>query len=415
MNKYKIIITALFVCLFSHRMQGQSIDIDLPHFSNQGWWLRVFNGNQMDTIAKGALDDKGRVTIAIPESHKNYRGMSQWLLTNGGGFDIIVADGEKLSVSCPDKVPGEDNIFYNDTRENTFLIQRYNRQQDIFQKIEALHMVIAAYKGDKALEPIFEEELNKQMQAYAKLVEETKQSKYYAARFCEIVDFTRGIPPSLSTDANVIREELLSFFINEMDIEALYSSGHWMGVLAQWLESYGASDGSDKEIDKQVIDDYNKISARIQDPTVKARFASTVQDLLSKNGKADLSRKLGVVGLEATDFVLSDSLKLSDIKGKRLLFFYGSFCDLCQKQIDALSGEAKHINRLGVTVIGIDSEREIRKERPWPYDMADSDFKIYFNYNLNQTPTYVLIDEMGKAVDIFYTLEDVKTELEIKE
>lgn len=371
---------------------SQSVQLDFPHFAEQGWYFRVFQGEKTDTIAKGSLDATGHSVILLPEKYKEYRGMAQWILTNGGGLDMVIDGKENIRVSCPDANPEAGNIKFDDTPENTFLIQRHRKQQDLFGKIDAMRMAVETYKEDAEARDTFDKLLGKEMQNYESLQAETNQSQLYAARFAQIVDLTRGYGKSLSKDIETNNKELKDFIVHQMKLSDLYTSGHWNTVLSMWLESFARVEGAEKDIDQLLLSEYNTILDRTADAMVKEAFAATTHFLLANNGKKKIADQ---IGRPAQDFSIDDITKLSDIGGNRLLFFYASFCNLCQDELKAMKQNYQSLTDKGITVIGIDSETSEQTFQPWQHNLIDPSFTIFQKYSIEQTPTYVYIDKNG--------------------
>lgn len=132
----KRILLLLIIILAITKANSQTISLDFPHFSNQEWYMTAFRGEGKDTIATGKLDKQGKLRFILPAKYKNHRGMVQWLLRKGGGLDIIVSGGENVSVSCAEVQPSEESIKYTQSSENTYLIDRYARQQRILAKVD---------------------------------------------------------------------------------------------------------------------------------------------------------------------------------------------------------------------------------------------------------------------------------------
>lgn len=233
MKNSLIAIVAFFTV---QQCTAQSISLDFPYFAGDAWVLQAFRGERMDTIASGALNQKGKTAILLPENYKNYTGMSRWMLAKGGGVDMILTGKENIAISCLHPDPAVGGISFNNTPENTYLRERYGEQDKILQRIEALQMAVSAYVGSTSkLLFVLDKELAEQKSAYVRLQQQTTEEKKYAARFSEIVNVTRGLGKTLWDDWQESANALSAFIINDMDINALYTSGHWQGILNQWL------------------------------------------------------------------------------------------------------------------------------------------------------------------------------------
>ncbi|WP_010251029.1 peroxiredoxin family protein [Myroides injenensis] len=398
MSRLRIIIICIFFFSFQFA-KAQNIEIEFPHFKNQGWWLIVFEGEKIDTISSGALDEKGKIKLILPEKYKDYRGMVSWKLTNGGGLNLIVSEKGPITISSLEKEPATENITFTNTSENTYISKRLKKQQDIFNKADALFQASKYYDNKDEITNVFKEERNRLTKEYQKLLADTRESNLYAARYAEFMDIIMGNGESLSLDPIVNIKDARRFIVDRLDLEDLYTSSLWTVILSKWLDSYAYEDGSEEEVSNIVIKDYNNILNRTTNNNVKSAFQNTIHDLLDKNGKAEFNKKLGLIGLKGSDFNLNDDTKLSDVKGKRLIFFYSSFCDLCQEQLNILRAKYKGLINKGITVIGVDADPSDQKNQPWKYDVDDKLFELYRKYKVEQSPVFVLIDENGIVID----------------
>lgn len=414
MNKYRAIAILILLYLFHNTISSQSIELDLPHFKEQGWWLRIFQGEKIDTISKGTLDQYGKVKISLPQEYKNYRGMSQWVLTMGGGLDIILASGEYPFVACTDENPKDLNIRYKDTEENTFLINRYRRQQNIFAKVDAIRMAIEAYKNDykqdNSLITIFETELKKQKELYANLVAETTQSSLYAARFSEIVDYIRGYGKTISEDMEENNRQLLHFMLYEIDMEVLYTSGHWMTALSQWLDWYNINEKYTTDLPK----DYRSILQRIKNTKTATAFKDDVQRILRTFGRNDLAYTIKYGGK-------APKLVQGNFDGKKtVLVFFETGCGFCESELKTLNARYEELKRKGYKVISIsaDKDKEVfantSKDFKWKGNYCD--FKgflgeDFINYGVTGTPTLYLIDQEGLIKGRYASVKEIEKDL----
>lgn len=290
-NSMKNIYLFLFATLFVTHTYSQSVSLYLPHFADQEWYLTIFRGEDRDTIATGKLDQEGKVKITLPDTYKNYRGMAQWRLNNGGGLDLIFSNAENFSVSCLEAQPSEETIKYNNTPENTYLIERYKQQQQIFAKADAMRMAVYAYKDDKKLLPMFESEFQKQKNAYNNLQLETVNKPLYAAVFSQIVDITREQPQTLDQTPDEALKWRNDFIIGVLDIDALYTSGHWMNVLGDLAAMY-----TDVDVrNKYFVRDMAKLLDRCKHNESYIALSKTLIQICERKGWSNQQKGLEII------------------------------------------------------------------------------------------------------------------------
>ncbi|GAB6121052.1 redoxin domain-containing protein [Dysgonomonas termitidis] len=399
---------------------SQSVELNFPHFAGQKWHFRAFRGEGKDTIATGTLDGQGRAKLVLPDRMNGFRGMTQWQLTGGGGLDMIFAGGENFSVSCPEAQPSEETIVYTGTRENVYLNSRYRRQQDILGRIDAMRMAAEAYKDNNELLSIFNTELQNQEQAYTLLQEETAANPLYAARFAQVVDVTRGLPPVLASGQEEIAGLLKDFVLDRLDPEALYTSGHWAGVLEQLMDWY-----SYKEENRPAfISDMIRLVNRISSDEAYAALCEKVIVFCEKKGWHDQQIEFAFFllnddrikepeGKVASVYTLlkirkgSKAPALSQGKlpeGKTLLVFYESGCNACENEMQQLKGNYPLLREKGYEVVSVaaDKDEAVFKNTSgtFPWKARYCDFRgfggtDFTTFGVIGTPTFYVIDGQG--------------------
>lgn len=416
----RFLLVAAGSFIFSANMSAQSVELGFPRFAGQEYHFWAFRGDGKDTIASGTLDGQGRAKLVLPPRMAGFRGMTQWQLTRGGGLDMIFAGGEDFSVSCPEAEPTEETIVYAGTRENTYLNARYQRQQDILGKIDAMRMAADAYRGDSALLAVFEGERQKQELAYRLLQEETAANPLYAARFAQIVDVTRGLPPVLASGQDDTAGLLKDFVVDGLDIDALYTSGHWQGVLEQLMDWYSYKE----EARQAFIPDMIRLIRRAVSDEVYAALAEKVIVFCEKkdwhNGQIEFA-----FFLQNDDRIKEPEGKLASVytllkirkgakapalvqgglpTGKFLLVFYESGCNACDNEMQSLKGNYPLLKAKGYEVVSVAADKDAVVFRntagtfPWKAKYCDFQGfagRDFINYGVVGTPTFYVIDEKG--------------------
>jgi hypothetical protein len=430
----KRITLFLLIALAISSAYGQSAAIYFPRFAEQEWSFTVFRGAKQDTLLTGKLDEEGRAKLILPDSCKNYRGMTRWLLTKGGGLTMIFSGGEDFSVSCTEAQPSDESIIYSNTSENNYLNSRYKRQQNIFNKVEAMRMATKAYQDDTDLLPAFNEELQKQEQAYDRLQVETESNPLYAARFAQIVDLMRGLPRTLSSDdVEENEKQMKEFIINQLDIDALYTSGHWSSMWEQWLSWYT----HDKENHlPQLVPDAKCLLARTRSDEVYAALAEQIVSVCDKRNWYDQEIELafyllnedrikqpkGEIASVYTLLKIRKGLKAPALlqgtfpEKKTILVFYDSNCGNCTKQLGKLAEDYPEWQKKGYEVVSVSADsnkgmfESYAEKLPWKDKYCDFEGfagKDFINYGVMATPTFYLLDDKGIVQGRYARVEDI--------
>ena len=442
----RIHLLLLTICSIS-QLYSQTVDLHFPHFAGDEWYWTAFRGNKQDTLATGKLDEAGKAKLVLPGNYKGYRGMTQWLLAKGGGLTMIVAGGEHFSVSCAEAQPSEASIIYRNTSENSYLNGRYKRQQDILARIDAMRMAMEAYgpvnppegpqgaprKGTDPLLDTFSAELQKQQRAYDLLQTETANNPLYAARFAQIVDLTRGLPPSLSSNQSENEKQMKDFIINRMDIGALYTSGHWGSIWSQWLSWYTYD--ADNHL-QDLIPDAKHLLERIQSDEVYAALAEELVIACEKQNWHDREIELAFYLLNA-DRIKEPSGRIEALytllkvrkgakapalvqgalpKNKTILAFYDSGCGSCTVQMSQLAEQYQELKKKGYEVVSVSADNDkgmfetYAAKLPWKDKYCDFEGfagKDFINYGIIGTPTFYVLDARGVVLGRYAAVEDL--------
>lgn len=437
MIRFRLILTG--ISLFGTLLvSAQSVSLRFPHFAGQEWYFTAFSGERQDTFATGVLDPEGQTVLRLPDNFKNYRGMTRWLLVKGGGLDIIIAGSENISVSCTEAVPSQENIIYENTAENTSQNEFYKRQQQILGKVDVMRMAVETYRDDDeaGLLSAFKKELEKQEEKYNSLQAEMTDSPLYAARFAQIVNLGRGLPQILSSDHKESEKQLKDFIVNALDMDALYTSGHWRGVIEQWTGWYVY----DKENNLQYfVSDAQYLLDRTASDKVYAELAERIIASCEKQGWHDQEIELAFF-LQNRDRIKNPAGKVKSLytllsvrkgskapvlqqgklpKKKTILVFHESDCGNCKLQMAKLAGLYPELGKKGYEVVSIsaDTDKQTFEDTaryfPWKNKycslegFAGKDFQ---NYGVIGTPCFYLIDGKGIIQGRYARVADMELE-----
>lgn len=397
---------------------AQHAELHFPHFVGQEYRFWAHRGMWSDTIAVGKLDSQGKATLTLPDHLKDYRGMTQWQLSGGGGLTMIFAGGENFTVSCDDANPSEENIIYSNTPENNYLFDRYRRQQAILAKVDAVRMAMEAYKDNNELLPVLQAELQKQEQAYNDLQKETVASPLYAARFAQIVDVTRGLPPVLGKDMAGNNQLPKDFMLKEMDMQALYTSGHWLGVMHQFSQWYMNNEEEKKKYlsDMKILlqrtpsdEVYTALTDEIIATCERYNWYNDLVELaafLPTDGRTDITKGRAAFLLsmiKVSNGQKAPKLTQGDLPTKKtILVFYDSDCGPCSEQMRELTRRYPDLQKQGYEVVSIAADTDkhqfenVDASYPWTQKYCDLQGiagKDFQNYGVMRTPTFYVIEK----------------------
>ena len=429
----------IILLLYPYLTKAQEIQLHFPHFAGKTYDWKIFQGAKELTVRSGKIPPDGRVTLVMPKLYQDYRGMTRWMLKKGGGLDMIYM-GRDFSVECRSKAPGPDNIIYKENPENNYLSAQGQRQQTLLKKLGAVNHVRQTYAPDENLHTIALKEQEKLRRQFAQTQKERTTTSLYAARFGEIVDFTRGIADKIYED----REDHLRYFndfvTHTMNFMDLYTSGHWDRVLDNWVMMNIRSKDGDAGFEKRLTTALNRMD---QDEILGA-FVEKVVPLLVQKGKdgllpviaaqldkrpqamdelTDTTRRmmssfkiltgrkapnlifkapfLTQTGKSDTDIVLETGNLNADYT---ILLFYKGSCALCEDALIVLANRYKWLKKHNVRVIAVsgdDSEQGFEKKQryhQWPdnyCDFAGMDGTNFRNYAVMGIPTLYLLDKQG--------------------
>lgn len=424
----KTVLTLLFAFVgLSFSLTAQTITLSFPKFSGKEWDLILLQGLNKDTVLRGVIPDDGKVVLNIPAKRKNYAGMARWMLRNGGGLDFVL-NGESFSVECLSEEPNESNIIYTGTVENVFLNQNYRQQEEIMFKYEAVSMALKAYPEGTNLFSLLSKEKKKLTQDYDDMYRELAKSPLYAARFREIVNFTRGTGKSLELDEKGRAIEADNFIRNQMSWPALYTSNHWSGVIFSWAQMHSLV----IESDSTLVASTRQILGKLDDNLIYTDFCEQLARYFVKFGKDSLLFELGPevrgsgkllrydgllaqfqglqTGERVPDLVLPDGSEMSLTSNKRstrLLMFYQSDCGHCEDELEKIKANYSTLQNAGIQVITVsgDTDKKVFQDKadsfPWAVKLFDGKGfggPNFRNFGIAGTPTLLAVDEKGKLL-----------------
>lgn len=449
--KYLIAAVGAGLLLSATMVHPRDIHLHFPSFSGHTYDWHIFQGEKQITVCSGKIPPDGRVTLVMPETYRDYRGMTRWMLKKGGGLDMIYA-GKGFSVECLSPRPGTDNIVYTGNPENDYLAGQHKRQKAVLEKLGALRHLLQVYAPDEALHHTALAEQTRLHRAFERIQADRAKSTLYAARFGEIVDCTRGVADRIYDTPADHAAYFDNFLTRTLDFNDLYTSGHWDQVLHRWLMMNIRSDRADEVFSRKL----GAVLSRMDGDDVRAAFAATAVPLLVEKGKDGLlpaiAAQLQSRPLEGTD--LPDSVKKMMASVKRLtggkapdlkfhapvrtptgvsnrdviidtcnlnaahtiLLFYQGDCPLCEDALTDLANRYLRLARQNVRVIAISADttdKGFEKKliyHQWPdvyCDFTGMDGKNFASYGVLGVPTLFLLDQEGVVLKKTALVDDV--------
>ncbi len=278
---------------------------------------------------------------------------------------------------------------------------------------------------------------------FEKVQKDRSKSHLYAARFGEIVDFTRGVADKVYENPEDHTTYFNDFITHTLDFEDLYTSGHWDQVLHRWLMM---NIRSDKE-DQSIIDRLNMAMSRMGRDNILAAFVEKAMPLLVEKGKDEflpiiadrletrptagsilsgsvknmMTSVKALTGKKAPDLVLQAPVRTQagrvshDITIETgsldadytVLLFYQGECPSCEDALISLANKYVWLEEQNVRVIAISADttdRGFNKKlayHQWPDNYCDFTGMAgdnFTSYGVLGVPTLFLLDRAGLVV-----------------
>ncbi|MDL2222938.1 redoxin domain-containing protein [Bacteroidales bacterium OttesenSCG-928-M11] len=428
---------ALIICFLSTiSVFSQQLSLNFPHFKEKEYSLFIHQGTRTDTIARGYIDKNGYIEVNIPDSYKGYTGIVSWRIQQGGGLDFILTKTD-LDIVCTEAIPNGENIQYKGNQENKFLLQYYNKQENLFRKANTIYLTLDAYQNEpeSKLKVELKQEYNQLKKQFEELYTKTIKENSYSARYSRIRDFYNRIPlyqmPEVDSNNEArVLDEARRFISEEIDMEVLFTSGFWSSVISYTFEIYP----NEKDFGDIMV----RLLKRTSDPIVFNQLAEDLVTIVEQFAWEEAeeiiveylkeSKRIQPKGIMYLAFerakiqkggkvpVLIEDGKPITISSPTLLIFYEEGCTNCDIQIRQLTEQYDRIKQKGYDIISVsaDTDPEVGESSPsfpWSKNICDYDGLegINFqNYGIFGTPTILLIDKEGKLEGRYARLEDIE-------
>ena len=415
LKKLSLSIAILFACIL---LQAQTISLYFPHFAGAEYDFYLSQGVASDTIQKGAIGKDGNLILTIPDHYKGYKGMSQWMLRNGGGLSFVI-NGSDFSVSCTEAMPNDNNIIYKGNPESDFIGRHYPLQQQLLRKIEVIRNTHHVYQTDtiSTIYQVVKSELELLKETFHQQQLEKQKSPLYAAHYLRISDFMNYTPLyTLSDTEEEHRAEMLRFVEEELDMDILFTSGLWRNVISQ---SAGLYENGDDFITAMISKLQKTVSPLVYEQLTEALVSicetyswNEAQERLAyfliNDGR--VKNPTGKLKQVMTLYKLAKGNKAPNLsqgrlpKSKILLVFHESGCGNCIVQMQEIKEKYAQLKKQGYEVVSVSADTDqpayklVSDNYPWTAKYCDGEGflgKDFQNYGIIGTPTIFVLDKKG--------------------
>lgn len=424
-------------------MFSQTISMNFPKFAGKTYMFVLFQGNKT-LKEEGIIPSSGKFILKVPDEIRPYRGMARWLLTNspeGGGLDMTIHEKD-FSIECLENNPNDSNIKYLGNDETFILNKFYQKGKSISDRYDALKMTVKLYSEDNVLKKILLEKMKEEEINYSMFQTDIENSQYYAAKFINIVNITEGIGNKLyDTDKKRI-ENIIDFIVYKLDMNDLFTSGHWSTVLSFWANNHLRFIKNPLRMRSEFI----TISQKIKQPLMYTQFAEVVTSSIIREGRDDLVEMLyplvtqsgkiieyknglevyekGRVGDKAPHIItynenqekIEKPFNLPNDHGNTLIIFYQSACSYCNDELNKINEKYKNLlsTKTRIIAISADMEEDLfkRYSKNYLWNEFYNDFKgfegeNFKNYGVRGTPTIFLINDNGIIIKRAAKISDI--------
>jgi len=410
MKRLIILVAALSAALAS---PAQNITIDLSHFAGKEYVWIISNGEKLDTIAQGALDTNGKTVLTVPPAYNNWRGMSSFLLASGGGLELILNGEGDFTVGCAVETPTINDIYYTNSKENSFLLEQNKQQQGLLNKAGVIAAAMQAYTPKDQIYKTLLKEKKVLEKNYAGLQQQIAASPLLAAQIKQMENFCNGMGSRLDLTQKEMMDEARQYVREVVDFNQLWNSGMWKPFLSQWMNLEMA-----QKNDSILLADSHAILTREQNSDIRQTLVKKMTLLFNQYGKENLLTQLGMndllaPGNQAPLLFLPDSTVMMPTSS--LVIFFESDCGNCVNELTQLKGNYSVLQERKIRVISVaaDTDEEGYKQfaATFPWKQKICDFKgfegvNFKNYAVVGTPTIFVIDDNGIITGRYARLAD---------
>jgi alkyl hydroperoxide reductase subunit AhpC len=445
------IIINIFFMLTAHTLFGQSLRLELPYHAGKEALLVAVHGIREDTISSVILDNKGNGVLVYP-AYKKQAGLATVRVKGVAelAYQLVISPNESPVLHCESEYVHSLNATLKGSIENTALNRWFGALSLNKHKAELTQELVKCYKPSDALHGHLTKE-SQQIEANIKALKDTiNSSALFSAKYIRFKTAQEEILAKVGTSKET-GNKAKSYFLNEIDFEALYGSSLWFPTINACIEVY-MKDGfyyeqfgkdvvanmqkiKDTQVlislaeaaisvctqfswdtDQTAIVDYLIASNRIENPRGKLKKLMQMQAMRVGKKAPDLiiTQHIGRVEDHNHQTTILKSEEFSETK--TLVIFYQSGCGHCETTMNSLRDNYENITKKGVKIIAIsaDTDNVVFKNTANSYPWKDSYCDLeglnginFKNYAVLGTPTMILMDKTGNIAAKIASTEEL--------
>ncbi|MDR1737948.1 MAG: thioredoxin family protein [Candidatus Symbiothrix sp.] len=421
-----IILAAMFSGL-SCLAPAQNIDCRFPDLAGNSYMIQLYRGSDTDTVQQGTVPQTGRFGFTLPDKYKDYVGIVRFQMGKGGSNLVMNHENYSLAMNF-----AGNNIAITGSAENDDLQALMQQQQAIYNKLEVVYRGLMLYQDDAEMTSAFNKAFTRLKNDYAAMRETiAADSAHYAARYMTILNMVNGFGTKLFSHSEEQEKlaDMQDFFANQLDVDALYSSGLWRHAISMAFDLYP----DQKKFGEVMV----KLLKRTQRQSVLEALANDLITICEQYGWTDaeniifpylsdsqrLNQSGGRLLLIREMYKIRPDKTPPPIKGvddlsNTVLIFYESGCPNCHAQLDSLTINYKQLTEAGYRVVSVsaDGDKDIFEQTarslPWKdrlFDGKSFSGENFQKYGVMGTPTIFVFDKNGYPTGRFATWAEAKS------
>ena len=372
------ILIALFAASCSSVPQAQTISLHFPDNAGQEFALYLYQGQNMNLVASGQIDERGKAQIVLPDTHAGHAGVGLLSINDGESRIQLIINNENFSIEANP----ETGIVFKKSPENNFMVDFFSNRNPT--RVGA---------------------------------------NMYAPRYVALLKYQNDL--AQSSDNLFLR----NYLRRRLDVEALYTSGLWNDIISGTFNlhrnrrDFGVDmvevlrRTNDQVVFEALAEDLITICTQFgwetaQDEIVE--FLINSERIQHPAGRLFFAFKQHRVRPGVKAPALIHNGKEIELRNT-LLLFHESGCPNCEFQMQEVVRHYASIRAKGYEVISVsaDFEEETFKRSianfPWKTKLVD--FQGYegvnfVNYGIIGVPSMYLINADGIVIGRQARLQD---------
>lgn len=432
---YRKLISLLLLFGFAQAF-ANDFRVHFPEYAGQSASLSYKYGIKEETVSSGILDKNGQLTLVTPPEADSYSGIATLTIGN---------DVRRLEFVVNNESPvlrGEaGNIIFENSSENDSLQSWFPKNAILKEKLILSSQLLSLYEENEVFYPMLKKELESQetdLKAFKDFIDLQALEDSYAAKFIQLHSFLNDEVNALVYMDSTQMAAVRNYLINDLDINALYTSGLWFNTINGLLAMYKASTPFHEEF----IADMSQLLKRAKDGRTYTTLAENMFEICEamdwqeqgellalallnddrfENPQGKLKLLLGTndirKGKPAPPLVSKTDQPASGQPTSVILIFYENGCTSCQTELENFITNYPRLQELGIRIItvsaDIDEEMYHRLADRFPWEEKYCDFKgfegpDFQNYGIIATPSIFVIDKDGIIQGRYARFKDLR-------